>query len=253
MKNKVVRARSKGGLRADSLETIIDNIPSVHAAHQIQSVSIGFDGKLYINIGDGMGDPKVAQDEDDLRGKILRLNLDGTIPEDNPNLKSPIFAKGFRNPFGAFWRKSDKSLYITDNGPESDDRIAKIEAGKNYGWPKSMRQNSIFWWNFTQAPTALAFMQDDQFSSAYHDELFVALHGYAFREGRQVKGKKIVKIKMNNDDSGIKSYDEFITYIGQGPNSICGLAFGPGGLYFSDLHGGNIYKISQINPSSDSG
>lgn len=255
MKNKVVRVKSSDGLTADSFTTIIDNIPSVHAAHQIQAVSIGFDGKLYVNIGDGMGDPMVAQDDNDLRGKILRLNLDGTIPKDNPSPKSYVYAKGLRNPFGAFWRKSDQLLYITDNGPNSDDRIAKIEPNKNYGWPKSMRQNSIFWWEFTQAPTALAFMEDGQFPKDYDDELFVSLFGYAYKEGRQIKGKKIVKIKLNKNNDGIKSYDEFATYIGEGPASPCGLTFGPGGLYFTDLHGengsekgtsGNIYRIKPV-------
>jgi aldose sugar dehydrogenase len=190
MKNKVVRATSKDGLTADAFVTILDNILSVHAAHQIQAVSIGFDGKLYVNVGDGMGDPMVAQDDNDLRGKILRLNLDGSIPKDNPDPKSYIYAKGLRNPFGAFWRKNDKSLYVTDNGPNSDDRIAKIEPNKNYGWPMTMRQNSVFWWNFTQAPTALSFMEDGQFPKEYQDELFVSLFGYAYKAGRQIKGKK---------------------------------------------------------------
>jgi len=126
---RVIRTKSKNGLKMDSMETIIDGIPSVKAAHQIQAVTIGPDGKLYVNVGDGMLNPKVAQDGNDLRGKILRMNLDGSIPDDNPNPKSYVYAKGFRNPFGAAWRKSDKKLYISDNGPEVDDRIAKVEPG----------------------------------------------------------------------------------------------------------------------------
>lgn len=256
MKNKVVRMTSKNGLKMDSSTTIIDDILSVHAAHQVQAVSIGFDNKLYVNVGDGMAEPNPAQDDKDLRGKILRLNLDGTTPKDNPNPKSYVFAKGLRNPFGAFWRKSDQSLYVTDNGPNNDDRFTRVEAGKNYGWPKTMRQNTIFNWEFTQAPTALAFAEGDQFPSQYHDQLFVNLYGGAYHLGRMVKGKKMVKIELNKDNSGIKSYDEFVTYIGSGAASICGLAFGPGGLYFSDLFGdnekaghkskGNIYRIKTV-------
>lgn len=256
MKNKVVRSSSKDRLAADSFTTIIDDILSVHAAHQIQALSLGFDGKLYVNVGDGMDDPEVAQDDNDLRGKILRMNLDGSIPPDNPNPKSLVFAKGVRNPFGACWRKSDLLLYISDNGPNNDDRLAKIEPGGNYSWPKSTRESSIFWWEFTQAPTAIAFSQDGQFPKNYDDELFVALFGGAYAEGRQVKGKKIVKMKLNEDGSGIKSYDEFVTYIGEGPASPCGLAFGPGGLYFTDLHGekkglskapsANLYRVKSI-------
>ena len=253
-KGKVVRTSSKDGLKVESMQTVIEDIRSVKAAHQIQAVTIGSDGKLYVNVGDGMIEPEVAQDDNDLRGKILRINLDGSIPEDNPNSASLVYAKGLRNPFGAAWRKSDQTLFISDNGPNQDDRIAKVEAGKNYGWPETMRQNSLFWWEFTQAPTAIGFMQAGQFPADYDDELFVALFGASYQKGRAIKGKKIVKIRLNENDSGISSYDEFVTYIGEGPASPCGLAFGPDGLYFTDLHGGkngltkmpsgNIFRVS---------
>jgi len=253
-KGKVIRTSSKDGLKMESMETIIDSIPSVKAAHQVQAVSIGFDGKLYVNVGDGMIEPKVAQDDNDLRGKILRMNFDGSIPEDNPNPRSLVYAKGFRNPFGAVWRKSDQALYISDNGPNQDDRIAKVEAGKNYGWPETMRRNSLYWWEFCQAPTAIDFMQSTQFPKDYKDELFVALFGAAYQKGRAIKGKKIVKIRLNEGTTGISSYDEFVTYTGDGSASPCGLAFGPDGLYFTDLHGekdgltkmpsGNIFRVT---------
>ena len=97
-------------------------------------------------------------------------------------------------------------------------------------------------------------MQGDQFPAEYTDKLFVALFGAAYHRGRAIKGKKIVKIRLDKNDSGIKSYDEFVTYIGAGAASPCGLSFGPDGLYFTDLHGeqngtikspsGNIYKVS---------
>ncbi len=255
-KNKLIRTKSKNGLKMDSIETILDNIPSIKAAHQIQAVTIGFDGKLYVNLGEGMVNPDVAQDDNELRGKVLRMNLDGSIPEDNPYSDSLVFAKGFRNPFGATWRKSDKSLYISDNGPAYDDRIAKVEAGGNYSWPNSMRENSLFWWHYTHGPTALDFMQNEEFPFDFEDELFVALFGGSYVKGESIKGKKIVKIKLNDDATAVKSYDEFVRYIGKGAASPCGLAFGPGGLYFTDLHGeenglagassGNIYKVSSI-------
>ena len=251
-KGKVVRMSSRNGLEMTSMETIIDNIPSTTKAHQIQAVSIGFDGKLYVNVADG-GEYEMAQVDGDLRGKILRMNLDGTIPEDNPHPNSYVYAKGFRNPFGAAWRKSDKTLYVSINGPDRDDVIACVKPGNNHGWPKTMRENAVFWWEYTQAPTAIAFMQEGQFPDEFHDDLFVALFGNSYKKGRDVKGKKIVKMKLNPEGSGLLAYDEFITYIGEGAAAPCGLAFGPGGLYFSDLHGeidkatgkpvGSIYRI----------
>ncbi len=236
-KAKVIRTSSSNGLKMESSNTIIDNIPSVKAAHQVQAVTRGYDGKLYVNVGDGMIDSKVAQDDNDLRGKVLRMNSDGSVPDNNPTSGSLIYAKGLRNPFGATWRKSDESLYISDNGPERDDRIAKIEAGKNYGWPETMTRNSIFWWGFPQAPTAIGFMQDGQFPDEFDDDLFVGLFGAAYAKGRAIKGKKIVRIKLSDDNSAVKVYDEFVTYIGDGPASPCGMVFCPDGLYFTDLHG----------------
>jgi len=253
-KNKVVKFSTKDGLKAEKAVTIIDNIPSINAAHQVQALTI-HDGKLYVNVGDGMINPDVAQDDNDLRGKILRMNLDGSIPSDNPTPGSYIYAKGLRNPFGAAWRKSDNHLYISDNGPAVDDRIAKIIPGENYGWPQSMRTNSIFFWWYTHAPTAIDFA-GDQFGPDYEDHLFVALFGLAYHEGRSEKGKKIVEMVIDKRDN-VAYLNDFAVYSGQGLASVCGLAFGPDGLYFTDLHGevgfkkgkksgGNIWKITKI-------
>jgi len=248
-KAKVVRTSSRNGLEMDSWETVIDNIPSTFRSHQVQAVSIGPDSKLYINNGDG-GAAGKAQDVNDLRGKILRLNLDGSIPWDNPYPDNPVFARGLRNPFGGVWRRSDNHLYISDNGPHKDDRLARIEPYGNYGWPGDMRRGSIFWWHHTQAPTALDFMQGGQFPPQFNDHLFVALFGNTYSEGRvDGKGKRIVKIELNPEANAVKSYDDFVIYTGKGPATPCGLAFGPDGLYFSDLHGekdsgGSIYRVT---------
>ena len=251
MKGKVVRTSSKDGLKMDSMKVVIDDIPSTTRAHQIQAVTIGFDRKLYVNVADG-GEWKKAQDDKDMRGKVLRIEKDGSIPWDNPNPDSTIYAKGFRNPFGASWRQSDQCLYIAGNGPDVDDRLAKVEPLKNYGWPGTMRKNSFFWWHYTQAPTAMDFMQKGQFPPQFNDHLFVALFGEAYAQGLGVKGKKIVKLQLNEDSTAVKSYDDFVVYRGKGAASPCGLAFGPDGLYFTDLHGetvggkktgGNVYQI----------
>lgn len=243
VKAKVVRFTSEDGLRASSSETIIDDLPSTKKAHQIQDLTIGFDGKLYVNMGDGGAWKEAPHDVDDPRGKILRLNLDGSIPEDNPFAGSMVYAKGFRNPFGAAWRKQDRSLYVTVNGPRVDDVVTRVEPRSGHGWYPDMRRNAIFWWHRPQAPTGLDFAENGQFPPRYQGELFVALFGPSYKEGRAVKGKKIVKIRLNKDATAVKSYDEFATYVGEGPGSPCGLAFGPGGLFFTDLHEGKIYRI----------
>ncbi|MFD1505774.1 hypothetical protein FE374_00755 [Georgenia yuyongxinii] len=71
------------------------------------------------------------------QGKTLRLNLDGTIPKDNPKLngvRSHIFTYGHRNPQGLVVGPGDR-IYSSEQGPKSDDELNLLEAGGNYGWP----------------------------------------------------------------------------------------------------------------------
>jgi PQQ-dependent dehydrogenase (s-GDH family) len=78
-----------------------------------------------------------AEDWSHYAGKILRLNLDGSIPADNPTLdgvQSHVFAYGFRNVQGLAI-SADGQLYATEHGPKTDDEINGIEPGGNYGWP----------------------------------------------------------------------------------------------------------------------
>ncbi len=109
---------------------------------------------------------------------VLKMNLDGSILVDNPNPKSYIFVEDLRNPFGSAWRPSDDLLYVSDNGPAVDDRIAKILPGENSGWPRSMRTNSMFIWWYTQGPTGIVIAAN-QFGSQHEDDLF----GQAYFEG----------------------------------------------------------------------
>jgi len=239
--SRIVRMRTADGMRIDGMEVILDGIPSTFNAHQIQALTIGPDGKLYATLGDGYHEPEAARRDDDLRGKVLRMDLDGSVPEDNPIKGSLVYAKGFRNPFGAAWRRSDGSLYVTDNGMQSYDRIARVEGGGDYGWPPDMKRGSLFWWTFTQAPAALDFAQDGQFGERFNYHLFVALAGPARYKVPSMKGKRIVKLELGKD-GGVRSYDDFVVYAGDGLAMPVGLAFGPDGMYFTDLHGeGDVY------------
>lgn len=77
------------------------------------------------------------QDWSSYEGKVLRINLDGTIPEDNPvinGVRSHIYSYGHRNPQGLVFT-GDGKLFAAEHGPKSDDEINRILPGKNYGWP----------------------------------------------------------------------------------------------------------------------
>ncbi len=127
--------------RGDSLQLgkiIIDKIPAAKF-HSGTALVFGPDKKLYISTGDAT-DKTQAQNLDSLSGKILRINPDGTIPNDNPYPNSPVFSYGHRNPQGLAWHSNGK-LYESEHGPSlidgpaGGDEINLIQAQKNYGWP----------------------------------------------------------------------------------------------------------------------
>ncbi|HEX2929866.1 MAG TPA: PQQ-dependent sugar dehydrogenase, partial [Candidatus Binatia bacterium] len=79
-----------------------------------------------------------ARDWSFYQGKILRLNLDGSIPADNPvfgSVRSHIYSYGHRNAQGIVFAPTGK-LYSSEHGPKTDDEVNLIKAGRNYGWPR---------------------------------------------------------------------------------------------------------------------
>ena len=112
---------------------LLDRIPSGQFHHGGR-LEIGPDGKLYATAGDASYEPEIAQDVHSLGGKILRMNLDGSIPVDNPLEDSYVYSYGHRNPQGLAWAP-DGTLYESEHGPSANDEINLIQSGRNYGWP----------------------------------------------------------------------------------------------------------------------
>jgi len=115
-------------------ETILDKIPGSSFTNG-GFIKFGPDDKLYIGTGTVSDASHLPQDLNSLSGKILRINDDGTIPEDNPFDDSPVYSLGFRNPQGMTW-DDNGNLFVAEFGPEKNDEINLIQAGKNYGWPE---------------------------------------------------------------------------------------------------------------------
>ena len=136
--NKVVRYTENNNQLSN--ETIlIDKIPGSFV-HDGGRIKFGPDEKLYITTGDA-ANANFAQDLESLAGKILRINYDGSIPQDNPFEDSPVFSYGHRNPQGFDWEPSSGILVATEHGPSGErgfahDEVNVIEIGKNYGWPE---------------------------------------------------------------------------------------------------------------------
>lgn len=143
--------------RAHTLGSAKDILTGLPAGtdHQGGRLAFGPDGKLYFTIGDlganqlanyckpdhAQSIPTLAQvqarDWSLYEGKVLRLNLDGSIPADNPTIagvRSHVFSYGHRNPQGLTFAPDGK-LYESEHGPNTDDEVNLIRAGMNYGWP----------------------------------------------------------------------------------------------------------------------
>ncbi|QWU18406.1 Glucose/arabinose dehydrogenase, beta-propeller fold [Paenibacillus sophorae] len=129
--NRIVTLGLDDGVWSEN-SVLLDRIPS-GPAHHGGRLKIGPDGKLYATAGDAY-ESEIAQDLDSLGGKILRINLDGSVPSDNPYPNSYVYSYGHRNPQGLAW-SPDGKLYASEHGNSQNDEINHIEPGQNYGWP----------------------------------------------------------------------------------------------------------------------
>jgi glucose/arabinose dehydrogenase len=140
----LIRARYDGSPALSDVREIFTSVSWTDGPSAARLV-FGRDGKIYLAIGapgfaDERGATSWAQAPAEHGGKILRLNDDGTVPQDNPfvgraGYKPEIFALGIRNAIGLTIHPDTGELWETENGPQGGDEVNIIRAGKNYGWP----------------------------------------------------------------------------------------------------------------------
>ncbi len=142
-KVKVVRYKYANGTFTEP-KIIIEDIPAA-PNHAGTCANFGPDGKLYVTTGDSTN-RELAQRMDSLAGKTLRLNDDGTVPQDNPfvgqkGARPEIWSLGHRNAQGLAWQPGSGLMFQTEHGPSGfdgpggGDEVNIVERGKNYGWP----------------------------------------------------------------------------------------------------------------------
>ncbi|MCE2505748.1 MAG: PQQ-dependent sugar dehydrogenase [Nitrosopumilaceae archaeon] len=164
--NKILRITESENKLQDA-ETIFDKIPGSSFTNG-GFIKFGPDEKLYVGTGATSDSSHLPQDLDSLSGKILRINDDGSIPEDNPFTDSPVYSLGHRNPQGMTW-DDDGNLYVAEFGPEKNDEINIILAGKNYGWPEQECsgdenfENAVLCYDPSIEPGGILFYTGDKF------------------------------------------------------------------------------------------
>lgn len=127
------------GTTLQNLEVIFRQSPKVSGdGHFGSRLVFRNDKTLFITLGERQqGSP--AQDLSKTLGKVVRINRDGTIPADNPNLGAGalpgIWSYGHRNPQGAALHPVTRQLWVSEHGPQGGDEINLALAGRNFGWP----------------------------------------------------------------------------------------------------------------------
>lgn len=136
LRNQIVRIRDRGG-EGRGLTTILTTPASSSPYHNGGRIMFGPDSKLYAIVGDGHTSSNAQDLTANLRGKILRMNPDGSVPGTNPMIdgkRGRIFAFGIRNSFGFTFDPENGNLWETENGPECNDEINYVQPGDNYAW-----------------------------------------------------------------------------------------------------------------------
>ena len=191
--NRSTAALSRGRFDGRSLQDVQEIFVAQPNAGGTTRIAFGTDGTLYMTIQGAVGNR--AQDPNDIAGKILRLNDDGSVPKDNPFIDRPghrpeIFTLGHRSNVGIAVHPQTGAIWTTENGPNGGDEINILTAGRNYGWPivsygrtypgpwvtevpwrASMEQPLIFWMP-SIAASGIAFYTGDRFP-AWKGHVFV--------------------------------------------------------------------------------
>jgi len=135
----LARAKLKDASLIEWQDLLITRSRTKNKVHYGGRITFDNNGHLFISVGE-RGVRSNAQDLTTHAGSILRLNLDGTVPKDNPfvgddKVLPEIWSYGHRNPQGLFFNHDTQQLWEVEHGPRGGDEINLIEAGKNYGWP----------------------------------------------------------------------------------------------------------------------
>ncbi|HUE77092.1 MAG TPA: PQQ-dependent sugar dehydrogenase [Longimicrobiales bacterium] len=247
---------SSDGSRVAEARVIFRALPTYDGrAHFGSRLAFGPDGKLYITTGD-RSDSRMrehAQRLDGHMGKVLRIDPDGSVPDDNPfvgedGARPEIWSLGHRNIQAAAF-DPDGRLWIIEHGPRGGDELNLIEAGANYGWPvqaygieysgapipgastaPGQFQQPVYYWDPVIAPSGAQWYTGDAFP-AWRGSLFIG----ALREQRLVR--------LTVEDERVTGEEHLLTDRGQ---RIRDVRQGPDGALYvvTDEDDGELWRIT---------
>ena len=207
------------------------------------------EGHLYFGVGDRGNRDVNPQDISRDGGKIYRLNIDGSIPKDNPfvgkeNAKEAVFSYGHRHPQGMVTHPKTGEIWEHEHGPKGGDEINIIKPGVNYGWPtityginysgtpitdKTSMPNMaqpFYYWVPSIGPSGMAFSSSGVYPD-WTDNLFAGSLKFEYLERLVIENNKVVKREKVLDKIG----------------RVRNVVEGPDGYLYVGVEGKGILKI----------
>lgn len=242
-------ARFDGATLTSVRDLFIADAWNTYGGNSGSRIAFGLDGTIYMTVGD-RHEQTPAQDLHTHKGKILRLNDDGTIPPDNPfddraDARSEIFACGVRNPQGLFVEPSTGTIWEHEHGPQGGDELNVIARGHNYGWPaityglnyngttiskytaRDGMDQPIVPWTPSISPSGLTIYSGDQFPAWRGNVFLGALSGLYLR-----------RLELRD---GHVAHEEMLVL--QRPQRVRDVRQGPDGLLYVLTDAGALLRL----------
>lgn len=226
---EVARARLNGP-RLEDLEIIFKAEPKTagRGLHFGSRLVIGADDKLYITLGDRFR-MNMAQDPSNHMGTIIRLNQDGSVPEDNPfvgraGYRPEIYTYGNRNVQGAALRVGHDQIWFHEHGPRGGDELNILRSGANYGWPAVTHgidysgveisdktgapgmEEPVIHWTPSIAPSGMAFYDGDRFPE-WRGNIFLGALAHTHLRRVVLDGDRVVHQEVLLQEKGERIRD----------------------------------------------
>ncbi len=209
-------------------------------------------GHIFFGVGDRGTRPN-GQDLTNHSGTIMRLNLDGSIPKDNPfvadeSILDEIYTYGHRNPQGLFYDKKNNRLWEIEHGPRGGDEINLIQKSKNYGWPV-VSKGKEYWNTFSVGVKHKDGMEDAKkyyipsiapSSIVYYDQdVYKDLKGKLLAGALKLTHINILTLDEN---ANIINEDRILKSLAQRVRNI---AISPKGYIYFSTDSGSIYLLEK--------
>ena len=242
-----------GESQLENVQVIYRQQPKVEGnGHFGSRLVFAEDGTLFVTQGDRQGYREQAQDLDSGLGKLVRINPDGSIPEDNPfvgtsGARPEIYSYGHRSMQAAALHPGTGRLWTVEHGARGGDELNHPEAGKNYGWPvitygrdysgarigegtaKEGMEQPVYYWDPVIAPSGAVWYTGDKYPD-WQGSLFIG----------SMQPGALVRLVVENDR--VTTEERYLAELG---DRIRDVQQGPDGLLYvvTDENDGRVLRV----------